>query len=135
MSTLKWEPSLSVGVEEMDLEHQKLISLMDSLYQLDSQNADFAKIVECFLALKEFTEKHFRDEEAFMKSIDYPDFSTHQLIHQTLLRQIEELEKEAVSEQKLPNRTFAFLNMWLKAHIKGIDMKYGPNYVALDKAS
>jgi hemerythrin len=123
----KWdEQKFGIGVHAMDLEHQKLISLMNQLHSLSKSKAPKPRLVMVLDQLSAYTVKHFEDEERFMQSIAFPGFITHQQVHKSLL---EKFEKHAQtfkegSEPVVPNEFFTFLKVWLQAHIMGLDRKY-----------
>ena len=124
MSYLEWTPDLDVGVGEMNDEHKQLIELMNRFHEVAESNAPRADAVKALEELGEFTVKHFRDEEAVMERIGFPGLDPHRRIHKRLLEQLgEHVEKFKQSGQS--GELLMFLKVWLKAHIKGIDTKYG----------
>lgn len=127
MAFFEWNEKLDLGVKDMNGEHQKLIDLMNHLYDLNHANASKAEVGGAVKALADWTITHFEHEEAFMESIDYPELKTHRLIHENLLAQLKEHMEayEAGSNNQLDEKFFLFLKVWLTGHIMGIDMKYG----------
>lgn len=129
-----WDPKrFSVHVDKMDLEHQKIITLMNELYTKNEQKASKSELSKSVKALFEFTVQHFEHEEKFFSSIPYDQASVHKKIHQDLLGKLKDHAAKFEASGVLTNDFFAFLKMWLSAHIAGIDMKYGE--VAKKKAA
>lgn len=124
MTEFVWTQQLSIGVEPMDHDHQKIIALMNELEKAYSSNASFSAQDRAFKNLAEFTRKHFRDEEAYMESIDFPQLASHKMIHEKLLGNMEDHYLAFRQSQKLDEQVFTFLRFWLKSHICGIDRKY-----------
>jgi hemerythrin len=121
----EWDPTLySIGVNEMDDEHKVLIGLMNDLASMQAQGAGAAEQGRALLKLAHYTRKHFTDEEAFMKQVGFPGLRQHQMIHKQLLSRLDEFAAEFQRAGKLPDGLFAFLRIWLKSHIRGIDIKY-----------
>ncbi len=123
----KWdEKKFGLGVHAMDLEHQKLISLMNQLYSLSKNKAPKPRLVMVLDQLTAYTIKHFDDEEKFMQSIAFPGFITHQQVHKSLLEKFGKHAKsfKEGSDLVVPNEFFTFLKVWLQAHIMGLDRKY-----------
>ena len=60
-----------------------------------------------------------------MESIGFPGLREHKYIHKSLLDQVTDHKLKFEASGVLSNEFFAFLKVWLKAHICGIDMKYG----------
>ncbi|MCX6130546.1 MAG: bacteriohemerythrin [Proteobacteria bacterium] len=121
-----WNESLNIGVKDMNDEHKVLIDLMNKLYDQYEKKESHAALLNTFESLAAYTQKHFADEEKYMDSISYPELRTHKLIHTQLLVQLDQhLSKFREANGTLASEVFDFLKMWLNAHIKGIDIKYG----------
>lgn len=121
-----WDPNrLSVHVDKMDQEHQKIISLMNNLYSKNEQKAPKPELAKCIKELFDFTVLHFEHEEKFFSGLAYDQASLHKKIHVDLLSKLNEHAQKFETTGVLTNEFFAFLKMWLSAHIAGIDVKYG----------
>jgi hemerythrin-like metal-binding protein len=120
-----WDPSkLALNVAEMDAEHLQLIDLMNRLQKLYTGGAPAGVQGKAFAALAEYTVKHFRDEEAYMQRIGYPGLAVHQGVHRHLLTKINQYAISFKETGAFTDELFAFLHMWLRSHICGIDMQY-----------
>lgn len=115
---------LGLNVNEMDKEHQVLISKMNALYNGVENNATLSQIKHLIDDLSQYTVKHFADEEAYMAQINFPGLETHKIIHKQLLSQFNNYIEQFKKNQKIGNDFFNFLKVWLTSHIRGIDMKY-----------
>lgn len=123
---ITWDKSLlTVYVEAMDREHEMLIAIMNKLYDRHGANAPAAELGRLLKELGDFTVKHFADEERYMASIGYAGLDTHKLIHAELLKTFTKHAETFAKTKKLDEDFFLFLKMWLKAHIQGIDRRYG----------
>ena len=125
MSFFEWSKMFDIGVQDMNREHQKLLEIMNRLYDRHEAKADRTEIKALLKELGDYTVKHFSDEEAYLTSISYPDLEKHKLIHKDLLEKFGAHVTEFSTSGVLNERIFAFLKMWLSAHIQGVDMKYG----------
>jgi hemerythrin-like metal-binding protein len=120
-----WDPkTFGLGVAAMDQEHQQLIGYMNRLHALYVEKAPRAAIGKALTDLAQFTVKHFTDEEAYMASVGFPELKTHAIMHKTLLERVGGFVADFQKTGQLTDAFFAFLKMWLKAHICGIDIKY-----------
>ena len=126
MSTFfEWDDSkLGLAVPSMDAEHRHLVSLMNTLHGLHEAKAPRAAVGQALGALAAYTARHFADEEAYMARIGFAGLATHRLVHKTLLARVQEFATDFGRTGTLTDAFFAFLKMWLKAHICGIDSKY-----------
>lgn len=131
---LEWTPALSVLVQEMDSEHQALIALMNTLFDLNARGADKAAITKAFDTLAEYTVKHFADEERYMASVKYPDLENHKRAHKQLLDCVQMQRRDfAAGGNTVPAAVFAFFKNWLTSHILGVDIKYGRHAKTADQ--
>lgn len=123
---LEWTPALSVLDATMDAEHQRLIALMNTLYEHNLRDSDRASIAQAFTELLDYARVHFADEERFMAAVSYPDLANHAQAHKHLLLCVELQAREfATGDGKVPARVFDFFKSWLTSHILGADVKYG----------
>lgn len=124
----KWDPNLlSVKVAEMDKEHIELVKRMNALHAAYLEKAPRAKIEELLNDLAGYTVKHFSDEEAYMEKVNYAGIDSHKMMHQKLLGQVKGHIDEFKKNGVLTDKFFQFLAAWLTTHIRGIDIKYGPD--------
>lgn len=126
MVFIQWDGRYDIGVNEMNGEHKEIMNLMNRLYELNEKRASKMDLTGAIKNLVDYTLKHFKDEEAFLASIKYPDLEKHKMIHQNLLTNLRlHQEKFEKGSGLVESDFFAFLKLWLSAHIQGIDMKYG----------
>jgi hemerythrin len=121
----EWDPKrLFLDVPAMDSEHQGLIAAMNTLHDLYEANAPADRIGAALGKLVDLTVKHFAHEEAYLERISYPGLRVHAGVHRQLLDRLRGFQEAWGRDHKLTPEFFAFLKMWLSAHIAGIDMKY-----------
>ena len=85
MAAITWDETLSVKVNSIDLQHKKLIDLINSFYENLDKKSNKEKILTLIRALKDYTLFHFSTEERYMKQAGYPDFEKHKAEHQKLI--------------------------------------------------
>ncbi len=126
MAIIEWNSKLSVGVDEMDRQHQKLVSLLNQYHDaMKSGKADdvMAGILH---QLVSYTQTHFTDEEKLMAQHGYPDLAVHKKFHSELMRQVNAFMEKRRSGAMIPGVQVAnFLREWLYNHIIGTDKLYG----------
>lgn len=133
MSYLEWTLELDVGVDAMNGEHQRLIDLMNRFHELSEQGRGRSECTAALEALGKYTTEHFAHEEGLMERMGFPDLEKHKRIHRRLLEQLSE-HVECYRKDGHSQELLMFLKVWLKAHIKGIDTKYG-RYQNADRRS
>lgn len=125
MSLMDWNEKLNVGVDQMNDQHKVILTYMNTLYDDYQANKPFSVLKSSLDSLKDYTIKHFKEEEEYMESIDYDGIASHKIIHEKLLKTLGEHYENITSTQKFNNDFFHFLKFWLSSHIQGIDVKYG----------
>lgn len=115
------------GIELIDGQHKELVNLTNELY-----NACFAKDDDLQVVFKnamsrmvEYVRFHFNAELKFLNTINYPDYSSHRKMHETLIKNILEAAKEAGEGKKfVPNNFVRTLVDWVFSHIAVYDKQY-----------
>ena len=122
LNELKWSDRFNIGVDSIDKAHQRLFSIVDKLLNL---NEDMEKqqhaCREGIKYFKNYTFKHFAEEEAYMVSIQYPQYEMHKRLHDNMRdKTIPALERELEEQQYSMESIQHFLGIcigWLNGHI------------------
>ena len=122
---VKWKDEYSVGIESIDMQHRKLLSLINSLqtavYFSTGEEFEHQALDE----LVDYTKTHFSYEEGLMEQNDYPDFEPHKAQHQQMIARVEEVLAGYEQDKDTAMRNAAnFLKDWLINHINGTDKQY-----------
>jgi methyl-accepting chemotaxis protein len=127
LKSFVWNKNLETGIAEMDEEHKILVGKINHLIKsLESYRINKSKeeLLTSFSDLANYTILHFKDEEDFMRRIEYPYLSSHQKIHQKLIENVVAFGDQIKAETLDDERLVSFLRNWLISHIMGVDMKY-----------
>ncbi|MEQ2128972.1 hemerythrin family protein [Caldanaerobacter subterraneus] len=125
---MKWTESLSVGNETIDSQHKELIQKINDVLEACNRQHGKEKVVEVMQFLKDYTVKHFKDEENLMKKYQYPMYEEHKKIHEDLVKKVEDLDERikregvSLSVVMTVNKT---LVDWFVNHISKEDKKVG----------
>ena len=116
---------MSVGVAEMDRQHQKLIDLTNRVYEAMLRGKGNDVLGQVVRELVAYTRSHFAAEEALMTQWGYPSLAEHRGKHEDLVAQVGKLATE-LEEKKLGMSVHVvqFLRNWLVEHIQGTDRGY-----------
>ncbi|MFC1747636.1 hemerythrin family protein [Pseudomonadota bacterium] len=128
MTYFKWDSDLDVGVEKLNDQHKELIARMELVYEAD-QTGVKDDVISAVQHLMESVIIHFKDEEEYLASINYPTLDAHKKIHKNLITDMGTFADTFVNGSKntLGDEFMAFLNMWVTTHIMAIDTKYHPD--------
>lgn len=126
MALIEWTSNHSVGVEEMDCQHQKLALLVNQYQDVIHAGKSNDVAAGILRQIAADTQAHFVAEEQLMAQYGYPDLAMHKKFHADLIVQVGRMvDKLTNGEMVSPARVAAFLKDWLNNHILGTDKLYG----------
>ena len=126
MAFIEWNDQLSVGVSEMDKQHQRLVEMVNRLHDAmtRAEGADVLKTILNDLVL--YTKVHFAAEERLMAAHGYPQLASHKLVHEQFAAKALELNAKAQAGKMVTSvGVSGLLKDWLVKHIQQEDRKYG----------
>ncbi len=123
-----WTPALSVGVENIDSQHKIWFEKADQLFEAGKTGKSKEVIAQMFDFLDDYTKMHFRDEEAYMTKINYPEIDEQKKLHKNFIAELAKLKADF--EQSGGNITLIInanqmIVDWLTKHISTMDKKIG----------
>lgn len=126
MSVLSWDSVFSIGVDEIDSEHQLIFEKFAKLYMLMRDGSGHAYYHELLEFLKFYIETHFEHEEKRQHDIGYSLRDMHKKLHQDFKDQVENIinnhRDSSVTNDDLVKISL-FLKNWLIHHILVEDKK------------
>lgn len=125
---LAWNPSLMIGVAEVDEQHEALFEVAGRLDAAARVRKPVDHLEESFAFLAEYALDHFAAEERVMREIGYPQLAQHMQEHALLKRQLASLVPQWSSEGASPAVLMAlrgFLEHWLAEHVTTSDKRIG----------
>lgn len=123
-----WTPSLSVGVDMIDEQHKVWFEKANELFEAGRQQRAKEYIVSMFDFLDDYTKQHFRDEEAYMEKIRYPEIDAQKAAHAGFVEKLAKLKKEydeSGGNIVLIINANKMIVDWLTKHITNMDRKIG----------
>lgn len=123
--SIRWIPELQTNIPTVDRHHKSLFHLIDRLYQNMKSGTSDEVIAQTLDALIDYTDYHFKAEEAAFEEFKYPDCSKHKVQHDALVSRAKQLRRELDQGHKLlTSEVTDFLKGWINGHIKTCDMLY-----------
>ncbi len=122
MALMEWDETMSVGVEELDAQHRKLITLINEAYAA-IQTHDESAMAVLIKKMHDYANEHFAYEEACLKKYEYPDFEGHKFLHVKFNHDVDEFQRNLFEKTNL-SQIFVYLSRWLTSHIMEEDKKY-----------
>lgn len=125
MKNIEWQDKFSVHVDEMDRHHKKLLGYLNEMQSVLASEDSAQKLKETILALIEYSEFHFTEEERLLKAIRFPGLEVQINQHSYFINEIREMRNQ-LTRGTLPGQSvIAFLRDWFTNHIMQEDIKYG----------
>ncbi len=125
MPIITWDNKFSVKNELIDNQHQKLVQLINDLF--DSMRSGKSKDIlnQILVHLIEYTEYHFTAEEDMMQKASYKEFESHIKIHENFVKKISEFKADYdEGNVYISLEIINFLKDWILDHILKEDKKY-----------
>jgi len=125
---ITWNEDLSVGVDLIDEQHKLWFEKANQLYKAGQEGRAKEFIIEMFDFLDDYTKQHFKDEEAYMEKIKYPQIDAQKKAHAAFIADLAKLKKDYNESGGnivlIINANKMILN-WLTQHIRNMDKKIG----------
>jgi len=125
MALIEWSDDLSVKVKELDLQHQKVIAMINELNDGMKQGRGKDVIARIIDDLSSYAGSHFAAEEKYFDRYSYPGATAHKARHQEYVRKVSGMKADLESGKlALTIEVMNFLKDWWKGHIQGTDRNY-----------
>lgn len=122
------KPEYYTGINMIDEEHKQLFKYADEAYELlhDEFIPDkYDRIDSILEKLRDYTVKHFADEEQYMESINYKKIFTQKVQHQEFIEKLDEFMEqhndEVEDQDEQITGILKYLTEWLINHILYVD--------------
>jgi len=124
MAQIEWTAEYSIGIAEVDQEHESLIAQINKLYDQLNQPMDIETIESMLADIQDDISTHFALEELLMLESNYAEYEAHRQDHELLLDEIHDLvfhfgEDPENGKILLGSR----LSDWFSQHFKDFDAR------------
>ena len=128
MALLQWTSQLSLNIKEVDLQHMKLVDLVNELDQAMRSGRGKDVVGKVLDRLVDYTSYHFGAEERLMEKHAYTGLERHKQEHVAFVKKVVDFRSGyAQGKSGLSINVMTFLSDWLVSHIKGTDRQYAPH--------
>lgn len=127
MAFITWSDKYSVGIKDIDEQHQKLLDILNELHEAMKSGKGKDIIHSTVGKLIDYTVYHFTLEEKLMSKYSYPEYKKHKDAHQQFVDKIKEYQI-SISNGTTPItiELIGFLRDWVLKHVSGMDKNYSP---------
>ncbi len=120
----EWSEDYSIGVKVIDDAHRQLFAIVSRIIK-NFVDGDYVKnkmtCIEAVKFLKNYTVRHFEEEEAYQRSSNYPGYKIHKAIHDNMRDVVvPALEAEMIGNDYSEESVEHFVGVcagWLAAHV------------------
>ena len=115
-----WNDAYSVGRSDIDMQHQRLFALANTL----PDALDIPTWRRLVMELFKYTRIHFSAEEQMMLENGYPKLAEHCALHEELIGQLAEVSAQSQPSPSTLAAFKPFFFRWIIEHILTRDMDY-----------
>lgn len=120
----EWSDHYLIGVEEIDVQHKRLILIMKGIFQLKDHGLSSLLLKKKLQELERYAEFHFKCEEQLMKVYSYPECEEQKAEHKEIFAQLRNHISQVNSENDISELLFFFIK-WLVDHTRKGDRIMG----------
>ena len=125
MTLFSWKPEYSVNEAELDSHHQKLFSVLNSVYEHVMNSRKLDCILPKIEELSTYTKLHFSTEELYMLEHGFSEISDHIAKHREFAQTIDTLRSRFHDDNlEVTRELIVVLGEWLLCHVLKEDQKY-----------
>ena len=125
-SSFRWSEKFRIGLDWIDQDHQYIFSLWHQAGRVVQAADNSILVYQLLNNLLNFSQMHFRDEEALMQSICFAGYGKHTTVHQILLQKAEDLLENLKRGYPVsPQDLLVLLEDWIESDILKEDLQVG----------
>ena len=126
MKLVEWSEQFSVGVRELDKQHQQLIKLLHILISTQGKTDTHSETVsDTLMAMTRYAQAHFKAEESLMEAHGYPGLEDQKIQHRNFRKNTVNFSiATTLGIDQVPDDLLVYLADWWVHHILEDDMAY-----------
>ena len=126
MEPVQWTEKLSVGVRELDQQHQQMIKLLNRLISAQGTIGTHSETIsDVLMEMTRYAQTHFKTEERLMKAYGYPGLEKQKIKHRVFRKKTVDFSTATTfGVDFIPEALLEYLGDWLTHHILEDDMAY-----------
>lgn len=124
MALIEWRDEFSVGVPDVDYEHQKLIALINDLHGAMSSDSGDVTVMDFLGEIYAHVSAHFALEEKIMRERNYDHYAEHKAEHEALLDKLRDIMDDYEENAYFSDEEFAnAVEEWFTKHFSTRDAR------------
>lgn len=123
MAILQWIPDLNTGIEEIDVQHRRIVDYINRLYEL-RESPDRKAVADVIEETIDYTVSHFAFEEGMIEQAGYMFSGPHKRVHDLFVQRVAEIKSRFELGEDVVDELHGMLSRWLFNHIRNEDRGY-----------
>lgn len=119
-----WATCDSVGIPEMDADHDAMLAIAFALRDELLSGTPNAQAMSTLDDLLELALAHFEREEMTLERAAYPLLDAHRQAHDRLLRAMLHFREDVRHQRYKPTLAVNFIHAWVVQHVRVEDSRY-----------
>ena len=119
------DPDLALGVESLDSYHRRFCAVLDEIADAAREGHADAAAIDALEMIKNNAQRHFDEEEAFMREQGYPGLDKHSEEHARFwddeFAPVERTLETAGPSFSLVRQVDQVVRRWIRNHINSVD--------------
>jgi hemerythrin len=133
MPLIQWNNKMSVGLEEIDTQHKKLVDIINKLHDALKTNSYEKELKTIFTELIDYTKYHFSTEEQILEKAEYKDLENHKIQHKKFVTKMLRMKDRCYQgKEEISVELSSFLSSWMIGHILHSDKDYTETVINSD---
>jgi len=125
MPLITWSSKYSVGVKNLDEQHQVVVNLLNELHAAMLKGQAQSMAGALLPKIASHAREHFSTEERLMESTKFPGLAEHRAEHRALVAKAEEYgARHKRGDNTMYLELLNFMRDWLTFHMQNVDKKY-----------
>ncbi len=125
MPLIDWTDKMSVGVNEIDIQHKKLVDILNRLHDSLKANTTEKELKTIYMELIDYTKYHFSTEEKIMEEVGYENLEVHKKQHEKFVNKLYRMKERChLGKEEISVELSSFLSGWVIGHIIHSDRDY-----------
>jgi len=126
MEPVQWSEKFSVGVKELDQQHQQLIKLLNRLISAQGTIGTHSETIsEILMEMTRYAQVHFKTEERLMEAYGFPGLEEQKIQHRDFRKKtVNFCIATTLGVEQIPDSLLEYLVDWWVHHILEDDMAY-----------
>jgi hemerythrin len=120
-----WDEAYSIGVDEIDIQHKQILSLIKKNYLLAANTIENNEVKKLLDELNKYMRYHFSSEELLMQIYEYPKYTEQKIQHDLLIRELSMHINEIDSGKGNMVQLLFTMMKWFIGHDNEYDKEFG----------